>query len=74
MADGYGRVMVENGMPQQAAPSQPEAGPRWTLEQKDAIYSRGCDILVATGAGAGKTAVLVERVIQGLAPGEWAGY
>ncbi|NLY51766.1 MAG: UvrD-helicase domain-containing protein [Firmicutes bacterium] len=66
MADGYGRVMVENGMPQQAAPSQPEAGPRWTLEQKDAIYSRGCDILVAAGAGAGKTAVLVERVIQGL--------
>ncbi len=38
----------------------------WTPEQRDAIYTRGCDILVAAGAGAGKTAVLVERVIQGL--------
>ncbi|NMB12791.1 MAG: UvrD-helicase domain-containing protein [Firmicutes bacterium] len=42
------------------------AGPTWTLEQREAIYTRGCDILVAAGAGAGKTAVLVERVIQGL--------
>lgn len=38
----------------------------WTEAQKDAIYTRGCDILVAAGAGAGKTAVLVERVIQGV--------
>ena len=36
----------------------------WTEAQEDAIYTRGCDILVAAGAGAGKTAVLVERVIQ----------
>lgn len=44
----------------------------WTQDQSDAIYTRGCDILVAAGAGAGKTAVLVERVIQGLLSDEAA--
>ena len=44
----------------------PQMGPQWTAEQQDAIHTRGCDILVAAGAGAGKTAVLVERVIQGI--------
>lgn len=36
----------------------------WTDEQKAAIYQRGGNLLVAAAAGAGKTAVLVERVIQ----------
>src|SRR5690625_140586 len=39
---------------------------KWTKEQEDAIYSKGKDILVAAAAGSGKTAVLVERIIQKL--------
>ncbi|WP_010650055.1 helicase-exonuclease AddAB subunit AddA [Oceanobacillus massiliensis] len=38
----------------------------WTKEQEEAIYSAGSDILVAAAAGSGKTAVLVERIIQKL--------
>ncbi len=46
----------------------------WTDEQKDAIYSKWCDdaksissnILVNAAAGSGKTAVLVERIINKL--------
>ncbi|RDW18236.1 helicase-exonuclease AddAB subunit AddA [Oceanobacillus arenosus] len=38
----------------------------WTKEQEEAIYSEGRDILVAAAAGSGKTAVLVERIIQKL--------
>ncbi|WP_034422323.1 helicase-exonuclease AddAB subunit AddA [Thermanaerosceptrum fracticalcis] len=38
--------------------------PAWTREQETAIYYRGENILVAAAAGAGKTAVLVERIIQ----------
>ena len=37
---------------------------KWTLEQQNAIYEKGKNILVAAGAGSGKTAVLVERIIQ----------
>ncbi|HEY5575143.1 MAG TPA: UvrD-helicase domain-containing protein, partial [Clostridiaceae bacterium] len=37
---------------------------KWTDEQKDAIGDRGCNFLVAAGAGAGKTAVLVQRIIE----------
>ncbi len=37
---------------------------KWTDEQKDAIRDRGCNLLVAAGAGAGKTAVLVQRIIE----------
>ncbi|MBM7867609.1 UvrD-helicase domain-containing protein [Heliobacterium gestii] len=37
--------------------------PKWTDEQWQAITARGGDILVAAAAGAGKTAVLVERII-----------
>ncbi|MZP31007.1 helicase-exonuclease AddAB subunit AddA [Heliobacterium undosum] len=37
--------------------------PKWTDEQWQAITARGSDILVAAAAGAGKTAVLVERLI-----------
>lgn len=36
---------------------------KWTEEQRAAMYKRGT-ILVAAGAGSGKTAVLVERVIN----------
>lgn len=36
----------------------------WTKEQREAIYTRGSNLLVAAAAGAGKTAVLVERIIQ----------
>jgi ATP-dependent helicase/nuclease subunit A len=36
----------------------------WTEEQKKAIFTKDCNLLVAAGAGAGKTAVLVERIIQ----------
>jgi len=37
---------------------------RWTPEQFDAITSRDGRLLVAAAAGAGKTAVLVERIIR----------
>ena len=36
---------------------------RWTPEQQRAIEERDCNLLVAAAAGAGKTAVLVERII-----------
>ncbi len=36
----------------------------WTKEQQAAIDTRRCDLLVAAAAGSGKTAVLVERIIQ----------
>lgn len=38
--------------------------PNWTKEQKQAIYERGSNLLVAAAAGSGKTAVLVERIIN----------
>ncbi|WP_027963891.1 helicase-exonuclease AddAB subunit AddA [Halalkalibacillus halophilus] len=37
---------------------------KWTPEQEAAIYEADKDILVAAAAGSGKTAVLVERIIQ----------
>jgi len=36
----------------------------WTAEQQEAIEKSGSNILVAAAAGSGKTAVLVERIIQ----------
>ena len=36
----------------------------WTTEQQQAIGIRGRSLLVAAAAGSGKTAVLVERIIQ----------
>ncbi|MGJ7919530.1 helicase-exonuclease AddAB subunit AddA [Neobacillus sp. LXY-4] len=36
----------------------------WTKDQWNAIYAKNQDILVAAAAGSGKTAVLVERMIQ----------
>lgn len=37
---------------------------KWTKEQEQAIYTKDCNLLVAAGAGSGKTAVLVERIIH----------
>jgi len=37
---------------------------QWTEEQKQAIYEKDSNILVAAAAGSGKTAVLVERIIN----------
>ena len=37
---------------------------KWTKEQQDAISKKNSNILVAAAAGSGKTAVLVERIIQ----------
>ena len=37
---------------------------KWTDEQQNAIYLKNKNILVAAAAGSGKTAVLVERIIN----------
>ena len=37
---------------------------KWTEEQWAAISTDGCNLLVSAAAGAGKTAVLVERIIR----------
>ena len=36
----------------------------WTDRQMDVIRARNCDLLVSAAAGAGKTAVLVERILR----------
>ena len=38
--------------------------PNWTQQQKDAIEDRGHSLIVCAAAGSGKTAVLVERIVQ----------
>lgn len=38
--------------------------PKWTTQQNNAINARGRNILVSAAAGSGKTAVLVQRVIN----------
>lgn len=38
--------------------------PSWTDEQNEVINAKGCSLLVSAAAGAGKTAVLVERIIR----------
>lgn len=40
------------------------ADAQWTDEQWKAIWAKGQDILVSAAAGSGKTAVLIERLIQ----------
>ena len=40
------------------------SSPKWTVEQQAVIDSRNSNLLVAAAAGSGKTAVLVERIIQ----------
>lgn len=42
----------------------------WTTQQKNAIYSRDKNLLVAAAAGSGKTAVLVERISQMIIEGK----
>ena len=37
---------------------------QWTQNQKEAIYSRNSNLLLSAAAGSGKTAVLVERILQ----------
>ena len=39
---------------------------QWTPQQREVIDSEGCNLLVSAAAGSGKTAVLVERIIQRL--------
>ena len=43
---------------------------KWTKEQKQVIDLRDCNILVSAAAGSGKTATLVERIIQRITKGE----
>ena len=43
----------------------------WTKEQQEVIDKRDCNILVSAAAGSGKTAVLVERIIQKLMDREY---
>ncbi|HBL40858.1 MAG TPA: hypothetical protein DDY98_04515 [Ruminococcaceae bacterium] len=38
--------------------------PKWTDKQQQVIDTRDCSILVSASAGSGKTAVLVERILQ----------
>ena len=38
--------------------------PKWTQQQLDAITDRGKSLIVCAAAGSGKTAVLVERIVQ----------
>ena len=37
---------------------------KWTNEQYKAITTKNCNLLVSAGAGSGKTAVLVERIVN----------
>ena len=37
---------------------------KWTSEQLEAITEDNCNLLISAAAGAGKTAVLVERIIR----------
>ena len=40
------------------------AGVKFTPSQQEAIEKKGTNIIVSAGAGSGKTAVLVERIIN----------
>ncbi len=43
---------------------------KWTQDQQKVIDLRDANILVSAAAGSGKTAVLVERIIQEVTQGE----
>lgn len=45
-------------------------GRQWTENQKDAISARGGSLIVSAAAGSGKTAVLVQRVIERITDSE----
>ena len=38
--------------------------PEWTLQQKDVIFSESKKIICSAAAGSGKTAVMIERIVQ----------
>ncbi len=42
---------------------------QWTESQTDAIHKNGCQLLVAAGAGSGKTSVLTERILTKILQG-----
>ena len=42
----------------------------WTSKQQEVIDSRNRNLLVSAAAGSGKTAVLVERIIQMISEGD----
>lgn len=44
----------------------------WTKRQSEAIEHEGGDVLVAAGAGAGKTGVLTERVVRKVVQAGWS--
>src|SRR5690606_38426943 len=52
--------------PMQSRQAETPAGRAWTESQEQAITVRGKDILVSAAAGAGKTSVLVERIVRRL--------
>ncbi len=43
--------------------------PKWTPSQKRAIDENGCELLVAAGAGSGKTSVLTQRIMEKIKKG-----
>lgn len=43
---------------------------KWTEKQREVIDSRNRNLLVSAAAGSGKTAVLVERIIQMISEGD----
>ena len=43
---------------------------KWTEKQQQVIDSRNRNLLVSAAAGSGKTAVLVERIIQMISEGD----
>ena len=43
---------------------------KWTEKQQQVIDTRNRNLLVSAAAGSGKTAVLVERIIQMISEGE----
>lgn len=43
--------------------------PEWTKAQRQAIETRGCDVLVSAAAGSGKTTALTERIIERIREG-----
>lgn len=53
-----------------ARPEEAKTAIKWTRQQKQVIESRGKNLLVSAAAGSGKTAVLVERIIELVTEGE----
>ncbi|SFV04192.1 UvrD-helicase domain-containing protein [Alicyclobacillus macrosporangiidus] len=50
--------------PRETCGTDPQLEARWSARQREAILTRGQNVLVSAGAGSGKTSVLVERVVQ----------